>query len=449
MTSFKLFAKSIRNTQRNVANNLISNHINLVIGNEAADLDSIVSAIALSYYLFLFPVKSHSCAPDTMFLPVFNINKTALRLRQDCQYVLNNYLSTQDENTHQKQPLGFFLDQLADVFLLLKNESSGDSILNKNVYLVDHNILKPDLAYLSVYLRGIVDHHVNEHKYNALNFENINPVGSCTSLIAQMLKSRFEELELSDYSQVMPLNFVLALLAPILIDTNNMKESSGRVSPVDKSSLDWLMGIIALQNRDNSTFLESKTNSLANGFGLESFETKPYFKLLSKLKKDTSNLSISELLDKDYKEINPADANLNNVRIGVASVSSRLVVLLEKYDINAIYKGFTDTLAAKSLDILILMTHGSLKNHQGDSDYGRELTLYFSPKFFGSSIDKFLKNLQAVPDLDLSPFSLPAGVVPLRNFVFYTQNNSSSSRKQVIPILNNTTSLIDTAKSAL
>lgn len=168
--------------------------VHVVLGNESADLDSVVSAIVRAYHLFL--IKEN----NNIYLPFINIFREELGLRRDVQYLLENLCIFADD-------LSFIDDQISLNFIYKLNKL--------NLHLVDHNELNPDQSHLSDVVIDIIDHHADAQRYPYLQEKIINVVGSCTTLVVnEFLKTQPVE--------EMPKAFAGLLLAPILMDTDNL-----------------------------------------------------------------------------------------------------------------------------------------------------------------------------------------------------------------------------------
>lgn len=220
--------------------------IHFVMGNESADMDSVVSSIAYAYLL--------NSQEEGMYLPLLNLYREELALRKDIQFLME-FLHICPEN------------------IICLNDVSLDSLYAQNrlrLNLVDHNLLRPRQEHLSNVVERIVDHHADENKsYPLLITENklIAVTGSATTLIAEKIFS----------NSLMALTPELAsfLLAPILLDTANLQS-------VEKTT-----------ERDiQAAKILSSAASLSEDF---------YEKLLE-AKNDISGLTPAMLLSKDFKE---------------------------------------------------------------------------------------------------------------------------------------------------
>ena len=151
--------------------------IQLIMGNQSGDMDSICSAIALSLIL-----------PNA--IPILNIEKSEMLMRKDVLYVLEKVF-IDPETLYYKDSLPLFLS--------LAKEGKA------KLALVDHNVLAPDQQEWLPFVNQIIDHHVDEEiNYPMLEEKIIANTGSCATLIAEMTP-----------------DFNLLLLAPILLDTSN------------------------------------------------------------------------------------------------------------------------------------------------------------------------------------------------------------------------------------
>ena len=154
-----------------------------VIGNEACDLDSVVSSLCLAHFL---SVTSTGSA-----LPVLQSSREDLSLRGDVVWLL--------------EKVGVPLDQL--IFL---PEIQLTSIPELSITLVDHN--NPSDALLP-FVCDVVDHHKDQNRVNCT--KDIRLVGSCATLVAERLLES-PGYELKEVAATL-------LLGAILIDTNNLR----------------------------------------------------------------------------------------------------------------------------------------------------------------------------------------------------------------------------------
>jgi exopolyphosphatase len=164
----------------------------VVIGNQSADLDSIASAISMSYYLT-------SVSQDmTTYIPFINSSKAIISSKKECLYLFNSL------------SINFETD------LLFMSDWSADKSIGELI-LVDHNELDDKQVALnfSNLVTGIVDHHLDKGEFSCADPRIVDTsVGSNITLICDLIyksKIKFDK------------SFSLLMLMPILSDTNNLK----------------------------------------------------------------------------------------------------------------------------------------------------------------------------------------------------------------------------------
>jgi exopolyphosphatase len=265
----------------------------IVIGNEAADLDSMVSSIVHAYYL-----ACKNRAINHYVAPIMPIPREDFKLRPEAVYVfakagikLNDVL---------------FFDEV-DFPELMK----GDA----RIVLVDHNKLSVSLEKYGYKVVGILDHHKDEKLYSHAPQKVIVPVGSTATLVAAEL--------LATASDLIDINIAMLLIGTILLDTVNLDVEAGRVTPKD-------VKIVA---------------ELLKNFPIEQSE---YFENIQREKFNVANLTTTDLLRKDYKEW-----NFGTVSCGIASVLLSVEQWGEKD--NHLCQKFAAYAKTMSLDILLAM----------------------------------------------------------------------------------------------
>jgi len=232
-------------------------NITIVIGNEAADLDSMASSVAYAYYLSLSGVNA---------IPVMNIPRNDFALRTEAVYLFG-------ESSISSETLLFLddvdFDEISD---------AG----NLAMVLVDHNVPGSGLASYEKSVKEILDHHVDEKKYSAETVVDIRPVGSAATIVA-------ERFILNNENEI-DSNVGKLLLGTILLDTVNLDKEAGRVTDDDTKIANKL---IALTNLDQQILFDK--------LQFEKF--------------NVSSLGSYDLLRKDYKEW-----QLGDVKCGIGSV---------------------------------------------------------------------------------------------------------------------------------
>lgn len=266
--------------------------VRLVMGNESADLDSIICALLLSYGYAL----QDKCA----VIPVINCAREDYRLRTESYGLLKRYDIDAGD-------LIFFEDLPADWL---------DSPGKLSITLVDHNLLPDKLLGWSDNVAAILDHHHDTGLYLYADPRILAAVGSCSTLVAEYL--------MNQTAVVISEELATLLLAAILVDTINLDPSQGRVTAMDISVASRLRKI-------------SKENP------------QKLYQDLQAMKGDVSGLSSAELLRKDYKQWTTA-----NLTYGIASVPVPLQQWLQQ-DSQAVHaiRAFMQT---RQLFFLIVMT---------------------------------------------------------------------------------------------
>ncbi|OCT69352.1 hypothetical protein XELAEV_18040667mg [Xenopus laevis] len=230
----------------------------VVLGNEACDLDSMVSAMALAYYL-----TKTSSSKNLVYIPVLNIQREDFPLRTESTYFLK-------QNGIPKEHLTF-----RDEIDLQTLYESGHLVLT----LVDHNVLPRGDSYLEDVVAEVIDHRHLE-RTPSLNCKVTSElVGSCTTLVAEKI--------IRGAPEILDLRLASLLRDTIVLDCINMAPAAGKVTPKDTEYV---------------TSLESMFPSLPPRGAV--------FDSLQKAKFDVSGLTIDQMLRKDLKVLISRDINL-------------------------------------------------------------------------------------------------------------------------------------------
>ncbi len=270
-----------------------NNIAQIVVGNESADLDSIISANLLAYAYHKIGVKN--------VIPLINIERRDYKLRTESYGLLKRYEI--DEND-----LIFIDDLNADLI-----KDAGET----KIVVVDHNKLPDNLRAWDANVSAVFDHHQDVEMYADASPRIFATVGSCSTLIAQFILENAAYLYQEE-------DFAILNISPILVDTVNLDLEQERVTDED----------IAMVNK------------------LKAFTSTDLQKLyddLQFMKSDVSALNSTDLLRKDYKQwANP------KMIYGMASVPLSIVEWLKKgEDMGA---AFTNYMDENSLELLVIMT---------------------------------------------------------------------------------------------
>jgi exopolyphosphatase len=264
----------------------------IIMGNEAADLDSMASAVSYAWYL-------HLDNPVINAVPFINIPRADFKLRTEAVFLF--------EEAGISSDLLLFTE---DVDLNKLNESG-----NLNLILVDHNKIASGQAGLIDTVTEILDHHADEKSYPSGIPADIRPVGSAATIVAE----RFLKNQQDAVSE--PLGTLL--LGTILLDTVNLDPEAGRVTPDDTKAAEAIISITSL-------------------------DKEKLFEKLQFEKFNVSSLGSYDLLRKDYKEW-----QLGSVKCGIGSVLQSVEAWIKKDP--ALVEACDRYLKERGLDVLLAM----------------------------------------------------------------------------------------------
>jgi exopolyphosphatase len=374
--------------------------LHVVLGNESADMDSVVSAMVIAAHRTEMD-RAHAApgASVDIVVPVVNVAREELPLRTDIAFLFQSVL-------------GVDLSALlcVDEVPLQALAESGRLRLT----LVDHNQLALGLEALEASVVDIVDHHVDSGRCAAAK-RTIAMVGSCCTLVAELLER--------DQSPLMHNGHILQLLmSAILMDTINLNQALGRTTAQDLLAYEALERHVPLP--------EPRTQ---------------WFDTLVKSRVDVSRLTASQLLRKDYKE-----TRAGRYRLGVASCAISLNELFThdkgEPPIDVSLRRYAES---RGLDVLVVMAVSHVP------EFRREL-LVSTAAGGGAVLHKLLTDyLQSssptVADLRLTPArwewdATAAAAASARQPLLlsvYDQGNVQASRKIVLPALDSFLSTLD------
>lgn len=389
-------------------------NINIVIGNESADLDSLTSSLLYAYIKSIAPPRNNF---SPIYVPLLNIPASGLRLRPEFSAVCAH--------------ANIAIDRLITL-----DDLPSQSRLLKSVrwILVDHNKLQGDLGdqYASGVL-GVIDHHEEENavpQNTGSEPRVIEKCGSCTSLVVRECKSAWDSISSSSLStgaahgqgevavddsavtQVWDAQVAKMALASILVDTANLT-APGKVEHVDRDSVDYLEAKIQLSPKD-----------------AQSWNRDRYYKDIDEAKRDISSLSLTEVLIKDYKGWTES-----GTKLGISSVVKPLEFLVQKAG-EENKSSFEDQLQhfmdERDLSMFAIMTTST----SSEGEFQRELLLQARSSSSSSAI-KFAE--QGASDFQLEILNIKGVSIqdkPGQHWKkVWLQKDVSKSRKQVAPLL--------------
>ena len=408
--------------------NIIANRVtNVIIGNEAGDADSIISALTLGYVMS----SNNNSPPDEAFqIPVVSITRAEMELRRDAALLL-------DMVGINVQQLLYIDDDIVANQLLPPSppSSSGSSdVLNRTITLVDHNRQRSMFSHLNALVTEIVDHHKDESHHEQvvadsgkriIAFESgyATVASTCTLITERLFQS------MSDSSGQIDGALGLSLLGVILLDSINMLPEAKKGTPRDEEAIqqllkrtDWSSCVGAAPSLMDEATLD---NIFPNG-RCNMPDRKALFDTLIGAKSDPKfwlEMSAMNCLRIDYKKF------IVNERssIGLSSVIITMDDLLAKEGFVKSMKAFID-----SEDVNLFGVMGVTF----DDTPKRELLLAGNDDNVVDSFAQFLLEHADASDLDMVEREdcreHSQDGMKIRVFL---QGNPKGSRKQIAPML--------------
>ncbi|GAA6232427.1 protein prune homolog isoform X1 [Lates japonicus] len=266
----------------------------VVMGNEACDVDSMVSALAFAYFL------SKTVHSEMLALPLLNIHQSDLLLRSDNLFLLRQ--------TGLSPDLLLFRDQL-DLRALHR---AGCLQLT----LVDHNVLPSSDSDLEGAVVEVIDHHLLEREPSPSCPVTVETVGSCATLVTERIVQKAPQILDQQLAQL--------LYAAVVLDCVNMAPAAGKVTPKDSQY---------------AAMLETCFPALPPRGAL--------FQALQNSKFDVSGLNTEQMLLKDMKAVS------GSLNVAVSVLYITLEEFLQRAGLEAELSGFCQKFG---FDLLLLMT---------------------------------------------------------------------------------------------
>ncbi|KAF2140290.1 uncharacterized protein K452DRAFT_310049 [Aplosporella prunicola CBS 121167] len=396
--------------------------VTFVVGNESADLDSLVCGIV---YAYIRSQKPPANAFTPLYIPLSNIPAADVQLRPELLALLPHA---------NLQPSHLVtLDDLPPL------DRIGEELRRENTkwILVDHNALQGTLG--KVYgerVSGVIDHHDEENKVPKETGDEpriITKTGSCASLVTDYCRPSWDTISsgalssgaahgqaddqgiANDASQVKLWDAQAAklALAPLLIDTNNLTAKK-KTTDHDLEAAAYLGAKIMLCPKTSIDFDKDK-----------------FFAEIDGAKRDIGRLTLSEILRKDYKQWEE-----NGFKLGISSVVKSLEFLQDKAKQEEsgdqpFFEAVERFAKERSLDMYATMT--AYPSPEGE--FRRQLFLWaLSDRAMGPA-ERFVAS--ASKDLDLEELEEQMHVTESGNGwkKVWRQKNVGASRKQVGPLL--------------
>ncbi|KAJ3415549.1 Exopolyphosphatase [Chytridiales sp. JEL 0842] len=398
---FRSFLKQSKALAQNLSlSTSPSSPVTVVLGNEAADLDSMVSALA---YAYLRQTNNTATSTPRSYIPLIPIPSSDFSLRSEAVYAFSSSFPTSSI-----VPDLVFLDHIS-----LPNLATNHDL---KLILTDHNKLPPSLECYANRVDGIIDHHKDEKMHLDAAVRIIEPVGSATSLVVREL------VEVKEDSGLLDAELCKLLLAPVLLDTINLQPEMQRVTPTDTFAVERLLAkLVSVSNNEMDLRMAGDTDRRRKSY------TDSFFQELQDAKFDCSSLTSLDLLRKDYKETQTA-----SVKFGISTVGWNVQAwkAREEKGLMSIAEALKGWMEKQGLDVGMIMTAFDYKG-EGGRGFERELVVCFADKM-GSVRQAFLDKLEGVDELQLERVDGPRD----RSGLFwYRQKNLGMSRKILQPIV--------------
>ncbi|XP_066842060.1 exopolyphosphatase PRUNE1 [Anser cygnoides] len=223
--------------------------VHVVMGNEACDLDSAVSALALAYFL-----AKTSSPPKAAFIPVLNIPRSDFALRTETTFLLRQ-------------------QGIAETSLIFRDEIDLARLHRAGLLsltLVDHHVLPSADAALEEAVVDVLDHRPLE-RVPSCQF-TVELVGSCATLVTERIAQ--------GPPGVLDRTTAALLHGTILLDSVNLSPAAGKVTPRDVACI---------------SLLESRFPDLPAHNAI--------YEALQAAKFDVSELTTEQMLRKDLKTL--------------------------------------------------------------------------------------------------------------------------------------------------
>lgn len=272
-----------------------SQPLHVVLGNEACDLDSMVSALTLAFYL------AKTTEVGEVFVPVLNIMRSELPLRGDNIFFL--------QKIGIPESLLIFRDEI-DLHAL---HQAGQLTLT----LVDHHVLPKSDAALEEAVAEVLDHRPIEQTHCPTCHVSVELVGSCATLVTERI--------LQGAPEILDRQTAALLHGTIILDCVNMDLKIEKATAKDNKYVEKLEALFPDLPKRNDIFDS-----------------------LQKAKFDISELTTEQMLRKDLKTISRQGA-----KVAVSAIYMDLQAFLQRSSLITDLHVFCQ---AHNFDVLVAMT---------------------------------------------------------------------------------------------
>ncbi|KAG5512288.1 hypothetical protein JKF63_07810 [Porcisia hertigi] len=353
--------------------------LTVVQGNEGGDMDSIVGCI---YLAMLFDQQQKFGFENPV--PALNFPKEDFNLRNDVAKLFRE--------------LG--ID--ASLLMSVQNGHSMDRFiniadLNASIVLHDHNKLRANQNHLASRVVGVVDHHFDEQQYldTTATLRILGTVGSACTLVANLYRECGEDV---------PCATLLA--APIVLDTVNFDPAQKKVTPEDVVAYEWL--------REKE--------------GADKADAAAFYAKLSMWKNDVLELSVQEILRRDFKHFNfEAKSKEGVMSTGTSSVPCACMEFEARFSAPTVLKEAAKYVEQHQLDVLILAFAGKV-----DGKHSRDIAFCARPDVIAVFAPFVADSPGRASFTQITKCQTADGMY---EYVSYSLSDTSISRKKLIPAL--------------
>jgi inorganic pyrophosphatase/exopolyphosphatase len=259
--------------------------IHLIVGNEAADADSVISAIChAAVRSRQAPVQALQGIP----VPVVSCRRADFVLRREAVFLLSGagVIGSSAATAASDSPLS--LQQIQDALVFVDDIQEHQAVLEAlsksklvAVTLMDHNVAwgpfaSPDMSAAVV---GIIDHHRDAGQYphvdgtdREVSFDEVERrgVGSTCTLVAQHLfceaatttsttcrEGDGSALTAGEDGTLLARQAARCLLGVILLDTINLDEAAGKTTPQDVTAVQRLCTLLNVSLPDRQRLFDT------------------------------------------------------------------------------------------------------------------------------------------------------------------------------------------------
>ncbi|GAB1607554.1 protein prune homolog 2-like isoform X1 [Argonauta hians] len=344
--------------------------VHVVLGNESADPDSVISSLVEAYYLN----QADQGDDDVVVIPVVNIKRRDVRLRRVLGHVLKQQgircevlLYRDDVDLHQLH----FQHKL-------------------KLTLVDNNVLPLKDHALEDCVVSVIDHRPRERPESSDCKTCIEPVGSCCTLIAHQIFH-------SPFVTIIDDKVAALLFSVIIVDTMNMNKEAKIGTDKDEEMLRRLETILPGWNRADT--LEQ----------------------IYSIKHDTSGFSSLDLLEMDLKVISD-----NDINIAMSSISKPIEDFVKMDELEASLYKLCELYEAKAVVIMCMFT-------SNEDTPKRDLAVFsmFKP-VLDKIVGVLCSSSEPSLGLERLPFDLPTLTIFSQNNVTVTRKKVLPVLKSLI-----------------